>query len=346
TNWHAVARAALGVDHTSSFEKEGGRISLPPSTQAASATTSPRWHRSREKRGAQLGRPSFSASGHSILPPPAMKVGFFAPPPVGARRRRRLRRRPAAARALAAASCAACCCCLSPAPAAAFAPSAGLASVGIDATTMRRPNGCAGPRPSTSTRLRNLFPKDEFDRDDFLDDDDDDAFDGEKYDPAVAAQIRKARRLLDDAKKKQRLKEEEAAEAAAAAAAADGSSSERGDAPPLPFFAARSFTASAARSALKIKSKLDDGTIVADGEAMSSLSKSEPWESRSLGQMSFTREARTDYDGNAVEGEEIDGRVTADRDVARSIYNLRKKLQNEDFKKVFDSRNRFIGDLD
>lgn len=201
--------------------------------------------------------------------------------------------------------------------------------------------------PRSSTQLYNLFPKDEFDKDEFLDDDEEDLLD--KYDPAVAAQIRKARQLLNDAKKKQKakLEEQEAAAAAAKKAASVGEDAEEESSvsSALPFFATKSFTSSASVTSKKIKSKLKSGEIIADGETMASLSKSEPWERRSLSQM-FEREARTDYDGNLVEGEQSDGKILADKDVARSIYNLRKSLQNEDFKKVFDERNRFIGDVD
>lgn len=174
--------------------------------------------------------------------------------------------------------------------------------------------------PPRSTRLYNLFPKD----------DDDDDLAG--YEPAVAAQIRKARLLLEDAKKKQQSQEE---------AAANGGGEETAE-EKLPFFAAKSFTATAAESARKIKSKTQTGEIIADGDAMASQSKSEPWENRSLDDM-FAQEARMDFDGNLVEGE---GNSLAERDVGASIYNLRKKLQNEDFRRVFDSRNRFIGEVD
>ncbi|KAL3784737.1 hypothetical protein ACHAW5_001604 [Stephanodiscus triporus] len=84
---------------------------------------------------------------------------------------------------------------------------------------------------------------------------------------------------------------------------------------------------------------------------MAAISKVERWERRTLSQMMFRREARTDYDGSLVTGEEEEGMdkvgsVLADRDVARSIYNLRKSMRNEDFMRVFDSRNRFIGEVD
>ena len=59
----------------------------------------------------------------------------------------------------------------------------------------------------------------------------------------------------------------------------------------------------------------------------------------------FQKEKRTDFDGNVVEGEdEMDARLS-DKEMM-GIYNLRKQLQNDDFKKVFDSRNRFIGEVD
>lgn len=80
---------------------------------------------------------------------------------------------------------------------------------------------------------------------------------------------------------------------------------------------------------------------------MTALSKSEPWEARSLKDLKFTKEPRSDYDGNVVdENANGSGARMADKDVAVSIYNLRKMLQGEDFKKVFDSRNRFIGEID
>lgn len=209
-------------------------------------------------------------------------------------------------------------------------------------------NNIMNNRLSTYLFSKNdLFPKDEFDKDDFLDEDDDE-FDSSKYDPAVAAQIRKAKKLISDAKKTQKANEEAAAKAAKAAADGDEADEstlekeEKAPKTPLPFFASKSSTP----DAKKIKSKTKSGEIIADGEEMASLSKSEPWERRSLSQM-FERESRTDYDGNLVEGEQIDPKkVLADRDMAASIYGLRKKLQNDDFMKVFDKRNRFIGDVD
>ncbi len=77
---------------------------------------------------------------------------------------------------------------------------------------------------------------------------------------------------------------------------------------------------------------------------MTSLSNTEPWERRSLSDIGFESEARSDFDGNLVD-EDVK-RTLAERDLAASIYNLRKVMQTEDFRRVFDSRNRFIGEVD
>mmetsp|Transcript_5264 Transcript_5264/g.8277 ORF Transcript_5264/g.8277 Transcript_5264/m.8277 type:complete len:161 (+) Transcript_5264:700-1182(+) len=160
--------------------------------------------------------------------------------------------------------------------------------------------------------------------------------------------------MISDAKKMMKSQEEAAAKAAAAAET-DGieeddstkSKSKAKEEEPeevkLPFFAT---TTKSSSTSEKIKSKNASGEIIADGETMAALSKSEPWERRSLSQM-FEPESRLDYAGNEVEGADIDGtRSLADRDVAMSIYGLRKKLRTDEFMKIFDSRNPRIGDLD
>lgn len=188
-------------------------------------------------------------------------------------------------------------------------------------------------RYSASTRLYNLPPKDDGDVEDLS-----------KYDPEVAAQIRKARQLVRESKLKMEKERKAAAELAATVngdtngAAADRSKEEVADpaAAPLPFFAAQG------TSPEKIKSKTKGG-VIADGEKMASLSKSESWEKRSLSQM-FAKEKRIDFDGKLVEND--DGKAIANKDVAMAIFNLRKQLQNDDFKKVFNSRNPFIGEVE
>ena len=191
-------------------------------------------------------------------------------------------------------------------------------------------------RRYSTTKLYNLFPKDDFDKDDFLDDDDDDDWDSEKYEPAVAAQIRKAKQLLNETKKKQKQQEDSFLDTELVIPPTPKEESKE---EVLPFFA----TKQREIDSTKIKSKTKSGEIIADGTQMATLSKSEAWERRSLSQM-FTKEARQDWDGNDVTQET--STTLADKDVARSIYNLRKSMQNEDFKKVFDPRNRFIGEVE
>ena len=189
------------------------------------------------------------------------------------------------------------------------------------------------PRHPASTRLYNLPKKDEGDDEDDL----------SRYDPEIAAQIRKARQLVKESKLKM-AKERKAAELAATANGdTNGAAADRPAddvtvpaAAPLPFFAAQG------TSPEKIKSKTEGG-VIADGEKMASLSESESWEKRSLSQM-FAKEKRIDFDGNLVENDE--GKAIAKKDIAMAMFNLRKQLQNEDFKTVFNSRNPFIGEVE
>jgi len=185
----------------------------------------------------------------------------------------------------------------------------------------------------SSTQLYSLPSKGDNKGDNILDDGDDnvieDKFDRKLFNPDMTAQIEKAKQLINDAKKKQEETDERAANPKA----------EEEETTQTPFFAAKSDTADPD----KIKSFLESGEIIADGETMASLSASEPWERRSLSQM-FDNESETDYDGNVVEGKKKN--TLAERDVGASIYNLRKKMQTEDFLKVFNRKQYLIGDLD
>mmetsp|Transcript_3958 Transcript_3958/g.6228 ORF Transcript_3958/g.6228 Transcript_3958/m.6228 type:complete len:234 (-) Transcript_3958:841-1542(-) len=81
-----------------------------------------------------------------------------------------------------------------------------------------------------------------------------------------------------------------------------------------------------------IKNKNEDGLFTTDGDLMAKLSEEEEWEPRPLLEVFTSERERQEKD------------PLADRDVAASIFNLRKVLQTEDFHKIFDKRNRFIGD--
>jgi len=232
------------------------------------------------------------------------------------------------------------CCCFLFSYAAAFSPPSGILRCRtINSDFSLQQNHVQTIK--TSTRLYNLDDDGDDDGDGDGDDDGADEFDYSGFDPSVADQIRKAKQLINESKKKQKSQEEAAAKAAEEGTVEEDQAA-ASSAATLPFFANQSLTASAAENARKIKSTTETGEIIADGDTMASLSISEPWEVRSLTQM-FEKENHVDYDGNETDG---DNGKWANRDVASSIYNLRKKLQTEDFRKVFDSKNWFIGDLD
>lgn len=91
---------------------------------------------------------------------------------------------------------------------------------------------------------------------------------------------------------------------------------------------------------LKVKSRNSDtGLVMADGERMAEISEDEPWEYRSIYEM---------FDNNNYDAETTSEnkplRVEMKTDVMASIQNLRKVLQQEDYRKIFDPRNRFIGE--
>lgn len=173
-------------------------------------------------------------------------------------------------------------------------------------------------------------------------------------DPAVSDQIMKARKLLDDARKKQAREEVVITPSSSDATATTPTTampSTTANTSRLPFFVmvddGSASTTLKSISSKKIKSTTSSGSIIADGETMTRISSTEQWSRRKLSEM-FSKESHLDYAGKPIDDQTIDkvGTVLADRDVVASIWNLRKTLQNEDFARVFDKRNRFIGDLD
>mmetsp|Transcript_11998 Transcript_11998/g.20342 ORF Transcript_11998/g.20342 Transcript_11998/m.20342 type:complete len:100 (+) Transcript_11998:332-631(+) len=80
------------------------------------------------------------------------------------------------------------------------------------------------------------------------------------------------------------------------------------------------------------------GLITTDGEKMAQLSEDEKWEERSLNEV-FQSEV-----GEAEDVYSMAAQQLADRDVAMSIFNLRKSMMNEDYRAIFDKKNRFIGE--
>jgi hypothetical protein len=91
------------------------------------------------------------------------------------------------------------------------------------------------------------------------------------------------------------------------------------------------------------------GLITIDGEKLAARSEQEQWEFRSLAQV-FSED---NSDNNSAVSVGQPARMTAsstrseplaDRDVLASIYNLRLQLQKEDYHRIFDAKNRFIGE--
>jgi len=100
----------------------------------------------------------------------------------------------------------------------------------------------------------------------------------------------------------------------------------------VPYFASKEDEASDKKRSRVTKFKDEDtGLITTDGEMMAKLSEDEKWEVRSL---------------DDVFEDEIDRNASkiAERDIAASVRSMRTHMQMEDYRKIFDPRNRFIGE--
>lgn len=135
----------------------------------------------------------------------------------------------------------------------------------------------------------------------------------------VARQLERARHLL--AKSKAKIEEQDIDEL-------DDESSAKNE---VPFFASLDANADTKKEKV-IKSRNEEGLFTTDGELMAEMSESEEWEARPLLEV-FESESKDPTQDPLT-----------DRDVAASIFNLRKVLQMEDYQKIFDKRNRFIGE--
>lgn len=143
----------------------------------------------------------------------------------------------------------------------------------------------------------------------------------------IPSQIERARALI--AKSKKKLEAREAA------------TLEEAQQPQIeiPFFAVAATIDMSRKREKMIKSRNEEtGLITADGEKMAKLSESEPWEVRSLMEV-FQNENEDLEDLYTMSSKHL-----AERDVAASIFNLRKGMKTEDYRKIFDSRNFFIGE--
>lgn len=139
-------------------------------------------------------------------------------------------------------------------------------------------------------------------------------------DDDISAQLAKARALIEKAKAK--IEEE----AATAAEEKEGEVEAKAE--------TNAVKSGESKAASVIKSTNEEGLFTTDGDLMAEMSEAEEWENRGL------------FDVFESEGEDESdvSKQLASRDVAASIMNLRMSMQNEDYRRIFDKRNRFIGE--
>jgi hypothetical protein len=157
-------------------------------------------------------------------------------------------------------------------------------------------------------------------------------------DDEINKQLERAKAVLEISRAKMEARELAAASAAAGATGDDSSKDPKARrkgplGTDVPFFATQEVVAKKDGKKEKvIKNKNKEGLFTTDGDLMAKLSEEEEWESRPL--LEVFQNERGDAPKDSL----------ADRDVAASIFNLRKVLQTEDFQRIFDQRNRFIGE--
>lgn len=107
----------------------------------------------------------------------------------------------------------------------------------------------------------------------------------------------------------------------------------------LPFFASKKARKNPKRREQLAKTINEQtGLIQADGEKMAAMSEQEEWEYRTLLEV-FENQITENADVYSAANQQL-----AQRDVAASIWNLRKTMQNSDYQRIFDKKNFFIGE--
>jgi hypothetical protein len=160
-------------------------------------------------------------------------------------------------------------------------------------------------------------------------------------DDEITQGVLRARALLEKTKAKLAA---QAASKAMSEENSDGADGNDGKTQAVPFFAASqpATAAGAGAGAVDNTQRRDQvtkyrdeatGLITTDGEKMAAMSESEVWETRSLLDMN-----------DDVPDKSTASKRLADRDVAASIFNMRRHLQVNDYRKIFDTKNRFIGE--
>jgi len=148
------------------------------------------------------------------------------------------------------------------------------------------------------------------------------------YDPEdeVKRRLAKAKEVL--ARSKEKLEKKEAAEEEASGESSD-----------VPFFAAKEAPKDPNRREKMLKATDEKtGLVTADGEKMAAMSENEEWERRSLFAV---------FENELEENEDVYSDATKglrERDVAASIWNLRRRMKVTDYLRIFDKNNFFIGE--
>lgn len=148
----------------------------------------------------------------------------------------------------------------------------------------------------------------------------------EGVDDEISRQLERAKDLLAKSKAKIEEKDLIAAEFESSQITGDSKGG-------VPFFASVDSNQDSKKKKEKvIKSRNEEGLFTTDGDLMAEMSESEEWEVRPLLEV-FESDSKDPAND-----------PLADRDVAASIFGLRKVLQTDDYLKIFDKRNRFIGE--
>jgi len=139
----------------------------------------------------------------------------------------------------------------------------------------------------------------------------------ESFDDNASRELARARSLLEQSKAKISAQQEEEEESGQ-----------------LPFFIKESAEEDEKRNTVTKTKNNENGLITTDGELMAALSEEESWERRGL----------LDVFENELKEESDASKQLARRDVAASIRNLRIRMHGDDYRKIFDKSNRFIGE--
>jgi hypothetical protein len=139
-------------------------------------------------------------------------------------------------------------------------------------------------------------------------------------DDEITRQVERAKELL--AKTKAKMEAQEQADANGPTGAAAN----------VPFFASKDNKSNSKKEKL-MKTQNEEGLFTTDGGLMAQMSESEDWEVRPLNEV-FQNEKEITRKTNKL----------ANRDMSAGIQGLQRVLQTEDYLKIFDKRNRFIGE--